>query len=540
MSSKAITEEKTLPDAPPPSDGQPVTNVRETAPSVMAAEEPTLARTIGFIGLLFFFLGTAALLFNYFGRATLLPVGLAGMCVLFGLGALLFHAARETEIQYRRTYGAAACLWLLIGLISTGATLAGSTQAITRFLPIGYSCFLLALLFLLPFVKNETDEGLRRPALYLMGVLGTLFAVVAFLWGSLDIPFLLNYSLLLGILGLAYLWAFVVQLGTAEDAAYKMGLGMGVLGLVGALVGIGRSFLPFVFSSLGWMGKPAIPDYFESAGILLLLLGLSYTAVAAGLCSDSRFVVLTRRELAAFFFSPLAYVIMFCFAVLYAWRFAEFVNEFFESGAAAARLEPIVFPYTFNLFPVFALILVVPLLTMRLFSEEKRSATMEVLLTAPVTDTPIVLSKFISVLVFFMLIWLPYGLFLLALRIESGQVFDYRPLISFSLAQAASGAAFLSMGLFFSSLTRNQVAAGVMTAIGMVLMVGIFFARSLLASKGGEGSPLVNILGYFSFIDLWRTTLNGRLFLHDLFGQVSLAVFWLYLTVQILESRRWK
>ena len=88
----------------------------------------------------------------------------------------------------------------------------------------------------------------------------------------------------------------------------------------------------------------------------------------------------------------------------------------------------------------------VPALTMRLLSEEKRTGTLEVLLTAPVNEAAVVLSKFLACWLFFMLCWVPTGLYLIALRVEGGQPFDYRPLLSFYLAVGASGAAFIAIG----------------------------------------------------------------------------------------------
>src|SRR5207249_5308535 len=101
--------------------------------------------------------------------------------------------------------------------------------------------------------------------------------------------------------------------------------------------------------------------------------------------------------------------------------------------------EPIVSEYFFALFPVVALLLQVPALTMRLLSEEKRTGSLEVLLTAPVNEGSIVLSKFLATWLFFILTWLPSGLFLIALRYEVNQPFDYRPLLSFYIALAAQG-----------------------------------------------------------------------------------------------------
>src|SRR5690606_34272459 len=120
-------------------------------------------------------------------------------------------------------------------------------------------------------------------------------------------------------------------------------------------------------------------------------------------------------------------------------------------------LEPIVQYYLFSLVPVLVNLFVPPILTMKLLSEERSTGTLEVLMTAPVDEPTVVLSKFLAGFLLFLTVWVPFGLYLLAIPIAGGNYFDYQPLISFSLALAVSGAGFIAVGLFFSSLTRNQI-----------------------------------------------------------------------------------
>src|SRR5205807_651435 len=116
--------------------------------------------------------------------------------------------------------------------------------------------------------------------------------------------------------------------------------------------------------------------------------------------------------------------------------------------------EPIVRRYIVDLIPVIAQMFVVPVLTMRLLSEEKRTGTLEMVLTVPVNELTITLSKFLAAWIFYLLTWLPTFLFLVALRAMGEKEFDYRPLLSFNFAVMATGAGFIAMGLFFSSITR--------------------------------------------------------------------------------------
>jgi ABC-type transport system involved in multi-copper enzyme maturation permease subunit len=175
---------------------------------------------------------------------------------------------------------------------------------------------------------------------------------------------------------------------------------------------------------------------------------------------------------------------------------------------------------------------VVPAITMRLLSEEKRTGTIEVLLTGPVNEWQVVISKFLGGLIFFLVLSIPWGLFLVPLFYLGRTGFDYLPLVSYYLALVCSGAAFIAMGLFFSSLTRNQVIAAVLTFAGMFLFLAfLFFQESIGALR-----PVVDQL---SFYTMWMNALSGQLQVHRLITFLSIAVFWLYLTTRVLEARKW-
>jgi ABC-type transport system involved in multi-copper enzyme maturation permease subunit len=192
--------------------------------------------------------------------------------------------------------------------------------------------------------------------------------------------------------------------------------------------------------------------------------------------------------------------------------------------------------YIIDIFPVICAIFVVPVLTMRTLSEEQRTGTMEMLLTAPVNETSIVISKFLAMFVFYMIVWLPWALYLVGLRVEGGKEFDYLPLLAFFIALAASGAGFIGMGVFFSSLTRNQLAAAILTFVGMVLLTLFYFIRFILPL----GETLSAVFQHMSYIDLWINAVQGKLTSRDLLFHISAAVFWLFLTVRVLESRKWR
>jgi len=146
-----------------------------------------------------------------------------------------------------------------------------------------------------------------------------------------------------------------------------------------------------------------------------------------------------------------------------------------------------------------------------------------------------VLGKFLAAWVFFLIAWSPYFLFMVAFRVFGDEAFDYRPLLGFFLALATTGAGFLAMGLFFSSLTSNQIVAAVLTFAGMLLALGLHWLRSM-SSTGG----LQEFFSYLSFLEIWWETSRGLFPLRYFVVHASVAVFFLFLTTLTLSARKWK
>lgn len=312
--------------------------------------------------------------------------------------------------------------------------------------------------------------------------------------------------------------------------------------LVGAfLIGLGllRLYSPDLLQRLEWGSEPPRP-YLVPTGFVLIAAGLLYALVAVGFLSENRLVVLTRRELMAFFVSPIAYCVMAGFVFIATPSYFLFLENLLIRAERGIPLEePIVQSYVIAFLPVVAVLLSVPLITMRLFAEEKRTGTLEVLLTAPVSDWLIVLSKFLASWGFFILLWLPWWLYLLALRLEGGQEFDFRPMIGFSVALLACGAAFTAMGMFFSSLTRDQIISAALTLMGMMILVGFFFIERNLRGASSAVVTAKSVMRAMSFIHMWIEATDGKLYVRDIVVQFAQAVFWIAATIKVLEARRW-
>jgi len=230
---------------------------------------------------------------------------------------------------------------------------------------------------------------------------------------------------------------------------------------------------------------------------------------------------LTRRELNTMFFSPLAYLVLTVFL---------FFSGFFFYLIAAETQQATLLGYVSVI--SFLFLVATPFLTMRLLSEEYRSGTIEGLMTAPVTDAEVVLAKYIGVLVFFVVMLVPTLAYVVVLSVLGDP--EPGPIVSAYVGLALMGAQFLALGLFCSSLTRSQIVAGI-TALVMLLVIWVLGAVG--EEMVGPFAPIFRYVGTAQHLDSFT---NGRIAFRDVFYFVSLTLFWLFLAVRALESRRWR
>jgi ABC-2 type transport system permease protein len=529
MSSK-ITDR---PEGRPAADGWGP--AADGAPSVLREDELSWPRTAGLIGGCFVLLGGGVLILRQYGLAQRVNPTVATLGLVAGIAAMLYHAAFDRDIQLRRLY-----LVFSAVLLGVGAFLCVLITADTGRGPLlfggGYVFMALALLFGLASHRNETDPEVRRYTELALAAAGVLLALPGLLGGNVSATVLLPYGTLLALLGAVYLAAFFATRGSADDSAYRAGWAVGAVGLLVFLVALGRSALPPLFHHFHWTDHPPA-DYLMPQGILLMILGLLYLAVAYTSVAENALVAVTRRELAAFFYSPIAYFVLVGFTLAAAINFASFVNLLIQVRSPIP--EPVVQFYIYSLWPVITVVFAVPALTMRLLSEEQRSGTLEVLLTAPVGETTVVLGKFLAAFIMFLAVWVPFGLFLLALRLGGAAPFDYRPLLAFLLALCVTGAGLVSMGLFFSALTRNQIASGVLTFVGMFALLFAHIAKGQFF-RDEPNSLWVPVLTHVSYLDDWSTALEGKIEPNLLLFYLSMAALFLFATVKVLESRKWR
>lgn len=577
---------------------EPVAAPRELPPSATRTEEPVIARLIGLFGLGCTVLGTAAVLANRVSPRWI-SEGAGFLIAAVGVAALLFHAARDSDLEVRRVYGLFAALLLLVAVVvGVYPASAGGAEAKIggNLLPWGAAAGLLSLLFFIPFARHETDEPYRTATHTGLLAVGGLLGLGSVVGGLVRPEFLVGPGAALALLGLGFVIAYLTVTDTDDGPGYKAVLALGVLGGAALVLAVGKSVVPgllhdgpkallnakqqydkwlvaarvaavlaglavaghgafgrgvfpwlrgvFVILGLAWAGAfvagsftaPLTADpqpFFVPYGLILGGIGLLYLGVAVGTVSDNVLVVLTRRELSAYFYSPIAYAVLVGMA-FFAWiGYAVFILNVLQARSIPEPILPGYWGATMG--AAFGVIFLVPTLTMWTFAEERRTGTLEVLLTAPVNEFPVVLSKFAAGLIFFMLAWLPLALYLIALRVEGGQPFDYRPLLSYYIALAACGSGFIALGMFFSSVTKNQMVAAILTFAAMFgMLLTIILKRADFLPVG-----LRVAIGKLDYYSIWETALSGQLLLTDVFIHLSLAVFWLFLTVKVLEARKW-
>ena len=237
----------------------------------------------------------------------------------------------------------------------------------------------------------------------------------------------------------------------------------------------------------------------------------------------TRAAVIARRELSSYFYSPIAYVAMTLFLIATGFSFWDD----FRPG------QPVAMRSIFE-WMVYLLVFIVPVLCMGLLSQEWATGTMETLMTAPLSETEVVLGKFLGSLGFFAVLVAPTLLYLLMLRLYGRP--DYGPIFSGYLGIALVGALFISIGLFCSALTRSQVVAAVAAAAILFLITIIPWWAASKATLRDIWRTLADQGVMSKYTDFSKGIIDtGNL----VFFLVFTAMF-LFLTVKVLESRRWK
>jgi ABC-2 type transport system permease protein len=245
---------------------------------------------------------------------------------------------------------------------------------------------------------------------------------------------------------------------------------------------------------------------------------------------------LVRRELAGFFLSLTGYVIIAAALFLMGYSFVIILGKLQKPLPMSMPVTELFYNTQFFWL---LLLLTTPVITMRLFALEKFSGTFETLMTTPVTDLQVVAAKFTAAMLFYLLMWLPMLGCLLVVHHYAGgtDVLDGGVVGGTLLGILLLGGLFISLGCCASALTRSQVIAAM---ISLVFGASVFLLGYLANHPPAQETWQSQVLGCFDLFKQMRDFARGVMDTRPVVLLVSLTLFFLFLTLRVVESRRWK
>jgi gliding motility-associated transport system permease protein len=246
---------------------------------------------------------------------------------------------------------------------------------------------------------------------------------------------------------------------------------------------------------------------------------------------------ITRKELEQYFASPVAYAVVTLFLILCSIFFYIYLTFYVQNSAMAGQMggenmelsQSVIRPFLSNV--SFFFVLILPMLTMRQFAEEKKLGTYELLTTSPITVPQLVLGKYMGVLSFIFCILILASIYPAILLIFGKP--DVGPILTGFLGLLLLGSAILAVGIFFSSVTESQIIAVVLS---FVFLLVFWIINWLSRSEAWYGKVLQYVSIFQRFDDFTKGVLN----LNDAFYFLSFAFFALFATGIVLQSQRWK
>jgi ABC-2 type transport system permease protein len=241
--------------------------------------------------------------------------------------------------------------------------------------------------------------------------------------------------------------------------------------------------------------------------------------------------VIAKRDMGSYFNSPVFYVVTTVFLVIYSFIFSQILTFFSFQSVQAGQFRGMNIGLNLNEM-VMTLLLIIPILTMRSFADEKKSKTYTLLLSSPIDLKEIIFGKFLACMtvVTVMILLSSYSIGFLLLLGEP----EIGPIVTSYLGTLLMAGCYVAMGVFASSLTDNQIIAAVI-AFGMSLFMWIIGWASQAASAG-----LGEVLQFLSLIDHMQRFLKGIVDTSDVIYYLSFILLNLFLTHRVLDSQRWR
>jgi ABC-2 type transport system permease protein len=240
-----------------------------------------------------------------------------------------------------------------------------------------------------------------------------------------------------------------------------------------------------------------------------------------------------KRELFAFFVTPLAWVLISVFLLVQGMHFYLLVQHFSSVADVASDQTPVQAFFGNTVLLYLILFLLIPAMTMRLFAEERRSGTIESLMTAPVSSAAVVLAKYAASVTTYVAMWAPTLLYLVILQ-RTGDI-DWQTAAASYLGVLLVGAGYLALGLLASALTKSQFLALVLSA----LVILTLFILGISAYVTREGTMLHDVCSYISIWEQMNDFANGVVDTRRLAWNGTLVVLPLFVTTRVVDAWRW-
>ena len=252
-------------------------------------------------------------------------------------------------------------------------------------------------------------------------------------------------------------------------------------------------------------------------------------------------IAIAQKELKSYFSSPIAYIVLGLWALLYGYFFTTILyffirqsmqmNQFGMQGPQSMNVnQQLIRPLLQNV--TIMILFLMPMITMRTYSEEKRAGTIELLLTSPVTDFQIIIGKFLGVLAL-------YAVMLAVTALHIGVLFVYgqpewKPIVTAYIGLILLGGCFIAVGLLISSLTSNQIVAGMVTFAVFLLLWIITWIGGFMGPNGDR------VTNYLSIIDHLDDFTKGVIDTTHVIYYLSFITFGLFLTAKSVDTERWR
>jgi ABC-2 type transport system permease protein len=244
------------------------------------------------------------------------------------------------------------------------------------------------------------------------------------------------------------------------------------------------------------------------------------------------FTAVYRREMLAMWVTPLAWVLLLVFLLLQGMSFYSIVLHISSATQVSLDSGPVQAYFGQSIFLLLSLLLLCPALTMRLFAEERRSGTIESLLTAPVTPAAVVSGKYLATLTTYFFMWAPTLLYIVILR-ETGKV-DWPVVAASYLGVLGVGAGYLAVGTLMSAMSKSQLLALVLTVL---VQFGLFILG--VGEYIFEPGALRDLCSHVSVLAQMDELSKGVVDLRRLVFDTTLVLFPLFVTARVVDSWRW-